>query len=400
MREENQSLFLPFSFLFFILSRLFIFLGLDPYLTDVGLYFEQARAWAAGKKPYTDFFYPYPPLSLPMVAIPSWLGGDTFEVYRSWFGSELLILDLILNFSVLVFLKKKFQFTDRALGFYLCLTSVLTLFQGHLIYDRIDLGLTLINSLILIVSVNGLHEGWALLLSNAGFLFKFLSFIPAGFLAMVGRPRFTMKWVLYLVPGVTFLIALERLIYPGILSHLFQHQQRGIQVESVWATPFLILAVTHLRDLKVVSAFGAQQLDDAGVPSLYLEASRYLGWILFLIWGGLILLKKRVCSEPRLKVLTMLAVFLVFISTQRVFSPQYLIWLIPFFGMAIPLYGYRKSWIGGAVLVYGLTFIEFDLGYWELTRMNPVFVTAVALRNGILILLTLSILKEWFKTTS
>ncbi|HVA90778.1 MAG TPA: glycosyltransferase family 87 protein [Chloroflexota bacterium] len=89
---------------------------------------------------------------------------------------------------------------------------------------------------------------------------------------------------------------------------------------------------------------------------------------------------------PRLCVL----VLLVMLSTSKILSPQYLLWLFP---VAAYAEGLRARWL----LVAGLTLMIFPYGYRldpSLVRLpdHPLFMTGILARNAVLVVLTLTYL--------
>jgi hypothetical protein len=88
--------------------------------------------------------------------------------------------------------------------------------------------------------------------------------------------------------------------------------------------------------------------------------------------------------------LIMLFVLTFLISTQRVLSPQYMIWLMPGLAAAIFMGKTDVPLLVHAFFIFLLTYIGFDLGYWKYVSLDLKMVIVVNLRN--LLLLSLSML--------
>jgi membrane-associated phospholipid phosphatase len=80
-------------------------------------------------------------------------------------------------------------------------------------------------------------------------------------------------------------------------------------------------------------------------------------------------------------------VLLTFISTNKVFSPQYLIWLLPF----VPLLRVRHAIL--LSIICGLTNLNFYSIYDSLVALQPVAVLMLNLRNMLIIALLLWLLQ-------
>ena len=94
-----------------------------------------------------------------------------------------------------------------------------------------------------------------------------------------------------------------------------------------------------------------------------------------------------------------ITVLLLFVATGKVFSPQYLIWLMPLLAYAG---AFDRFWLlcWGAVSL--LTTFIFAYLYTRVTDpllipYVPGFVPTVSIRNALFVLLTLAYLFNWFQ---
>jgi hypothetical protein len=174
----------------------------------------------------------------------------------------------------------------------------------------------------------------------------------------------------------------------GYLASYTYHVKRGLQLESTFAGvimaghgfggPLGIAYVSKAYDLEtpftgvLVSLSPALFLALAGVLAVRVAAARRLA-------GG-----------PRRDfalVLLTIALLLAFMLTNKVFSPQYLLWLGPLF--AVALAAERALWAPAVALLLaaGITQAIFPHFYDQLRLMQPWTVLLLNLRNLILVVL-------------
>jgi hypothetical protein len=187
-----------------------------------------------------------------------------------------------------------------------------------------------------------------------------------------------------LVLGVT--ACFGALISNGVFSWLSYLYLRPVEVESIgsvllWLASFLGVPVewkTTFGSLNALSPI-------AGVVSQVFVILFCLGYIFIVIqqWKGKMDL-----------VQASLASLLVLVTTSKVFSPQYLLWLTPL--LAYSASGKRRLWLywGGISI---LTTLIYPIYYGIIAKLNvpslaPGFLPAILLRNGLFVLLTVAYL--------
>jgi len=149
---------------------------------------------------------------------------------------------------------------------------------------------------------------------------------------------------------------------PDGLRAMFADQlDRPLQVESLGAA--VLMAAQHLgmRPLATVTSHGAQALSGQGAGlaadlSTAVELTAVLAvWIVF---------ARRRKPDGETMLLAAAAAVCALVAFDRVLSPQYLIWLVPF----VALVRGRRGVAGGALLfvALGLTQTWFPWHYWSL----------------------------------
>jgi hypothetical protein len=183
---------------------------------------------------------------------------------------------------------------------------------------------------------------------------------------------------------------------PGIFGVLEQHQMRGIQLESTWATPFMLHRAFDPSDrLTIDSNYGAQHLNSSTIPSFYIGLSKYLGIFVFLFIAWVLWRIRHFNWPKEFQLLTALLALLIFLTTQRVLSPQFFIWLMPFLAMGLVIFN-RWSWWFLTFFIYFLTFYGFRFGYWNYVSFSPYFTVVMSARNLLLVILTCFVSWTWW----
>ena len=404
---------------FFAGTRLALLFLYDHYWSDTPLYRMAAALVVKGHYiPYHDFKFPYPPLSLPLVVVP-FLLAEGMTAYRFVFQCEMALFDIAALAYVLMFAGRA-GLGDAGKAAAVALYAVLGLALGHLIYDRLDVALAVVFIGIAYHLSAPSNSGerckraveWRLasLLNCMGALLKIVPalLVPVHviveFFAGGGkRPRDAIRpFAFIVVPFVLLMFIVDRATFNekhriGLISSMAEHGERGIQMESSWATPFMLrnaAAKTRGDEIPypIRTNHGAQHLDDSAVPKSVLLLSKYAGFALLAVLQlavGLWLFARPgvrgAVSDPVWILSFVTACLLTTIATQRVFSPQYAVWLLP--SAAILPFAARSAsdrWpaaVLSAVIV--LTFMVFDYGYEGLVCSRPGAVGLAAARNAL-----------------
>ena len=177
----------------------------------------------------------------------------------------------------------------------------------------------------------------------------------------------------------------------AVISQLSYFANRPVQIEATGST-LLWLATLFGHPTRVVYTFGSiniiSNLDT--VVALACEVLFVLGYALVILWqwrGKFDLVQ------------ACIALLLVFVVTGKVFSPQYLIWLIPLLA-----YGgaFNRLWLvlWGAIsllstVIYPYLYMQVKDG--RLLASVPGFIELVALRNLVLLVVRLAFICNWWQ---
>jgi hypothetical protein len=192
-----------------------------------------------------------------------------------------------------------------------------------------------------------------------------------------------------LVVLVTGLFALLN-VQGAVVSQLTFFAQRPVQIESTGST-ILWLATLLGHPATVAYTFGSYNVisDLDGAVSGLFSGLFIIGFIVTLLWqwrGKLDITQASV------------ALVLIFIVTGKVFSPQYLMWIIPLLAYNG---AFKRLWLVLWTCISVLTTIVYPYYYSaepiQKLSGTPGFLEFVATRNLLLFLVTLAFLLNWWQ---
>lgn len=338
--------------------------------------------------PYNDFFFIYPPIAI----IPIWLPGIIaknifsyeimFQLEMAFFG----IISLYLLYKISQLFYSQQEIIKKIIIFFL-----LFLIFSILIYNRIDIFITAINlaSIYFLFKENFLLS--SLFLSFSIWIkFYPVIFIPLFFFFVFKNYKF--KKALFWSGSFFLIFLLILLIFIFNFSFsksefytFFFHLKRPLHVESLYGGILLLLEKIKITNLEFVIKNDSYGWDLYGTNLLNILP--LAGSILMIFILGISILKIikniKFTKENFLKFYTLFT--LLFIILNKVFSPQYLIWLLPF----VPLV-FDKKEIKIFALVCLLTILIYPLFYKELIEKNIILILILNIRNLILLFLTIN----------
>ncbi|MFE3603559.1 glycosyltransferase 87 family protein [Streptomyces sp. NPDC059142] len=335
------------------------------------------RGWyevlRSGTYPLSDVTWQYPPAAALAVASPAVL---PFLGYATAF----FVLACLCDALVLGLLLRAVRGAGRsARGVWVWVAGVPLL--GPTAYARYDVMVTAVAVAALLAGV-----GRPRLLGALAAFGALLKVWPA--LLLVGTPpgRATRRaWTSAAVTAVVLTVFAVAAL-PGALAFLTFQRDRGTEVESLGALVFQVWR--HFGwEGGVQLSYGSVEFVGPYVPlvssvALALSVLAF-GWLL--LWR----LRARTYPAHTLYDAAFTAV-LLFTTTSRVISPQYLLWLVGLGAVCATLRASRT--VPSALLVVaatGVTLLEFPLGFAQVVSGDPLGVLLLFVRNGLLAAATL-----------
>ncbi|MFD9501546.1 glycosyltransferase 87 family protein [Streptomyces sp. NPDC060035] len=328
----------------------------------------------AGSFPLDDVTWQYPPAAALAVLSPALL---PFLEYPSAFFVLVLACDALV---FLLLLYASGRPGTCAAGAWVWVVGVPLL--GPTAYARYDLMVTAVAVAALLAGVR--HPRVLGALAAFGALMKVW---PVLLLAGTARGRATrLSWSAAAVTaGGLLLVAAVAL--PGAFAFLAFQRDRGLEVESPGALVFH-LARQFGWEGRVELRYGSLEFTGAHVElvstlALGLSVLAF-GWLL--VWR----LRARTFAVHTPADAAFTAV-LLFTTTSRVISPQYMVWLVGLAAVCLVFRGSRMAPPACMVLAAtGVTLLEFPLGFAHVVASDAEGVALLVVRNALLAVATLS----------
>ncbi|MYT36277.1 DUF2029 domain-containing protein [Streptomyces sp. SID8356] len=331
------------------------------------------RGWygtlLTGTYPLDDVTWQYPPGAALAILSPALL---PFWEYATAFSALVLLCDALVC-GLLLYAGRRPGM--RAAGAWGWIVGVPLL--GPTVYARYDLMVTAVAVAALLAGVR--RPRVLGVLAAFGALLKVW---PALLLVGVrrGRPA-RAAWSAAALAGAGLAVAFG-LWMPGAYAFLAFQRDRGTEIESLGALYFH-LARHFGWEGRVELHYGSMEFLGPGVGTVSALAlglaALALGWLL--VWR----LRARTFAAHTPAQAAFTAV-LLFTTTSRVISPQYVVWLV---GLAAVCLAFRNGgMVRPAVLVLaaaGVTVLEFPVYFAEVVASDAWGVALLSLRNGLLV---------------
>lgn len=368
---------------------------------DVSGYYQYAVKMDKGQVAYRDFPVEYPPGALVVFYLP-YLASHNLAGYGTAFTFEMLFFDVI-GLLLVLSLGKKAGISPwtSLIGYTLAMVAI-----RSIMVQRFDM----VPAVITLGAVYAFNRGnykiaWAIL--AIGTMTKLYPALLAPLFLIYQWRRGGLRSAMPSMATfavATFLIAapLLALNSHGFISSFTVQSQRPLQLESIYSS--LLLLGNSLGLIKAQPILGNISFNIAS--PLAVPLARYsfifMGLGLLAVYG----LYYRNCRQlarsparvaPDASALADLlnysfAAVAVFMVTNKVFSPQYMVWLYPLFPLVS---GRFRAAIWIVFLAAScLTWYIYPLHYYDLIDTQQVAVDALILRNTLMVFTAVLLLGE------
>ena len=382
-----------FTLFFIPLSQLF-------YYAPGSMELSFAKQMLNGGIPYRDFTSEYPPLALLVFYIPALIRSSN-PAYALLFASEMMLLDLIIVYLIADIASYIQIPVTRTLAIY----TLLLLAASPLIVIRFDV----LPAMLVIAALWAFIKGknvlaWVFVALGVTAKLYPIIIAPAFGFYLLRNHQFR-KLVNGILAFSTTMLAGNLpffLMDPGnFINIITYHGQRGIQCESTYASLVLIEQILGGPAVKGIFNFGSWNITSPLADSLARIALPFIAVLLLAMYGIYVwIIWKRTDKtmylpsgiEPGAAKLIIGYVTLaiaIFMAGNKVFSTQFLIWLIP----TVPLLNRRWQAVYTMLFIImgAITQFIFPYKYMEYGAFLTPYVLILALRNFLLILLAVLI---------
>jgi uncharacterized membrane protein len=313
---------------------------------DLNIYYKSSLYLLEGKLPYRDFDLEYPPFALLPFVLPRLIALGLAN--NSYIYAFLFLLQNILfsTINMLLLLRVvSVRNSQRQRIIVLVFYTLFALVISPVLLWRYDLFTTVLTvvALVAVLSNRPTLAGISLGLGVAAKLYP-LVLLPVFTLYFFTKKSYRAILNIWLgTIGAVFLSFLPFLITTKdkLFSFLDYHKERGLQIESL---PAGIISLVHkwgFIELKTVAGYGSRNI----VSPLNDIVLAVLPSLLIILYISMLVscwyrfreerLKSELIKVDSLVAYTLLAL-LIFIITSKVFSPQYIVWIIPFAALLKP----------------------------------------------------------------
>jgi hypothetical protein len=315
-------------------------------LRDTPLYEAYADAVKVGDLPYRSFLLEYPPGALPAFLAPDLTTApEHFAPYSKTFERWMAACGVAMMIALAAALAS-LGFSPPAAAAALAVPALSPLLLGPVILSRFDLWPAALTAIAVAALVSNHRRCSAVILglAVAAKIYPVVA-VPIALVSIWRRNgrRAALVWAALVAAAVAAVFVPFAVLAPTGLAHSFTFQlSRPLQIESLGAA--LLVLAHRIGGLPLVlhSDHGSTNIVGT-LPNLIgdLSTACEIG-LLLLIWA---LVARGPASRHQL-VLALAAAVSTFMAFGKVFSPQYMIWLLPL----VPLLGGRRGLVAGTLL--------------------------------------------------
>lgn len=343
--------------------------------------------------PYRDFAWEYPPMAMPGMLGPAILTA----VLPTWnyipYLAAWIVMVLLLDALIMRAIVTRVGADMRHPAILVWVLGPASL--GALTWTRFDMLAAVAAFAAILYAGNRLpvHSGLA---SGVGATLK----LWPGLLAPLQRTRgravtatVVAGAMVVVVAGLTWLLTGST----GFSQVLSYQSDRGLQIESLGALP--LVWMQHLGEAGYGSrfAFGAWEITGPGAERIASLATVVFAIGLALVFLGHWRLMRRDARERGVALSSML-LLLVILATNKVFSPQYLVWLLA--GVAAAALLDPDTWrrfVVPVLTLAGLTQLVFPLFYGDILNGAWTGVLVMTARDLLLLWLVFQVAREFVR---
>jgi hypothetical protein len=342
--------------------------------------------------------FEYPPWAVVVLNLPRFVAGAMTQVaYFHAFRFEVLLFDVAAMFVMILLVRRIYpqeSSEDHQDRWWMYLIGGLVF--PWLLYDRLDLLLGVMVLFALTLLVSRVHYLWSFAMLALAVNFKVVPVVlaPVWVLGSLPGDRTRALWnekrlvhlgllvagrsLLLLALIVGLFLPFYLLEGPSVLGFVGYHAHRPIHIESTYGGLLIALNLFG-HSTEVVWGYGSFNLDSSFAP-LLLHASLPILASLLLAATGILFLtlvsgnyssgsgagSRATLAQERPDLMAMYALLMLLLSilSSKVFSPQYLLWLLPLFPL-LPLARDARRFLWWAFIAVAVVTSMILNRYWS-----------------------------------
>jgi len=343
----------------------------DLLTGDIAYFLGAAKHALAGEMPYRDFAFEYPPGALLAMLAPAALVGRSPDATSYLWA---LVFQNAVLAGVITLLLSRWSGLRAAAAF-----NLLLAIGAAFVPLRFDLLPALLTLLAVRYAIDRPVRSGAFLAIGVC-----VKLYPAVLLPMLLVPHLTARrWRDGFQLALGFAATMALVLIPfAVLSHnhLFDflafHRARGLQIESVAGAAILLASKLHLTSATVGTSFFSSNVtspwSSGAMIAMQLAMLALLGMQLLQEW------MRWHSGKSHDLAIVATTTLLIFIACNKVFSPQYVVWVFPLVAMT-------RSRFAVAAAICLLTSTVFPFLYDSLKQIDWLPVLLVNARNVLLL---------------
>ncbi|MEP6494540.1 MAG: glycosyltransferase family 87 protein [bacterium] len=358
--------------------------------SGTGLYYEYGSALVAGQVPYRDFLVEYPPFALVFFTLPRLIDAS-FRWYYVAYQAQVVLFDLV-ALGALYVARDRSRPAWWMLGAY----TAAVLAVGPIMLQQYDV-FPAAFTVLAVVCYSRKRDTAAWVFLALGVMTKAYPLLIAPVFLLFDWRRGThvrdLRRAAVAFAGTCFVVVLPLLVIaPTSLARMLAfHAERGIHLDSTYGSLAAAAGVLNVTLVHIELTFRSWNVAGPFASTLSKLSTPLLGVLLLGAYAFIATCIRAVDAanlrDARLVGTCAALVLSAGLVGSKVLSPQYLVWLVPLLPLMLPPRRYA-AW-GVFALIGILTYYIYPLHYPELLQLNGLAIAALAVRNLLLVTLTL-----------
>ena len=372
---------------------------------DLEGYHQYAVKMSQGEVAYRDFAVEYPPGALVVFYLP-YIFSNSIAGYGTAFTFEMLIFD-IAGMLILFYAARRARISEwlALTGYTLAMVAI-----GSIMVQRFDMIPAVMTLGALFAFSRGNYKlAWGIL--AIGTMTKLIPGLLAPLFLIYQWKQGGWRSVipgLVIFAGMILIIALPFISYSshGFIAAFTVQGRRPLQLESTYSSILLLMSSLGLISAVPVQGLISFDLVSPAAGPLAKYSIGFIGLGLLLVYVLFYrslrgIKREETSSSPEMLAQLFnysFAALVVFMVTNKVFSPQYMVWLYPLFPLVS---GRFRSAVWVVFLTIScLTWYIYPIHYYDLIDTQQVPVDALIMRNALLAFLAFLLLGEQIHVTA